>query len=399
MINMKRFVFFCCFIIVGCGPSMDGVILYESFPEEVELAHDREALDSMTLEEKIGQLLLVGMSGKEVNAEVEELITDLHVGGFIMFAHNLESAEQTVHLLNDLKRVNENNPYPLFLSVDQEGGRVTRLPELETLPTNWEIGKKGNLAKDYGKLIGEQVAAFGFNMNFAPVLDVNNEPNNPVIGDRAFGDNVQIVQENGIDMFQAIQKTNVIPVGKHFPGHGDVTVDSHEDIPVIDKSLSVLEEMELAPFRAAIEEGIDVVMVGHLFVPQIDEKFPASMSREIIQNVLRESFAFDGVVITDDMTMGAITNTYNIEEIAPQIIHAGADMLLIADEKEVIEEVAAALKASVASGELSEERVDESVMRIIQLKEKYNVSNMDTKEIHIEALNDAIVEFKEKLIE
>lgn len=368
-------------------------------PTEEELL--AEEVVALSIDEKIGQLIIAGFPGVSVTDDVRSLIEDTYVGGFILFRHNLETAEQAVSLLNGLKEVNGKNTYPLIMSVDQEGGRVTRLPELAALPSNLRIAQTGidGAASEYGRLIGEQVKAYGFNMDFAPVLDVNNEPNNPVIGDRAFGDRAEIVEESGVEMLLSMQQTGVVPVAKHFPGHGDVTVDSHVGLPEVNKTLDELSALELVPFHAAIEAGADAMMVGHILLPQLDEDLPASMSPAVITNILREQFAFDGVVITDDMTMGAIANSYTMEAAAIKMIEAGVDMLLVAGGSEMVQSVVEHIKEQVENGVITEARLDESVMRIIRLKRQYEMTDAPISNVDVEQLNEEITQFMELLSE
>lgn len=341
-----------------------------------------EQLNKMTLDEKIGQLILAGFQGTYLTDEAKELIHRYKVGGFILFAHNLEHPAYSVELLNDIKRENQKNDIPVLLGIDQEGGRVTRLPGLKKLPTNAFIGSKddGDFAFEYGQLIGDQVKAFGFQFNFAPVMDVNSNPNNPVIGDRSFGSDPVLVSKMGVGMIKGMQSKNVIPVIKHFPGHGDTSVDSHETMPTVHKTLSELEALELIPFRVAIEEGVDVVMTSHIALPEIGGNIPATMSKEVITDLLREEIGFDGVVITDDLTMGAIAD-YGVAEAANEAIKAGVDIVLVAFGHDQMIATINRIKESVETGEISEERIDESVLRILRLKDKYHV---------VDELNDMV---------
>ncbi|UZN01027.1 hypothetical protein OL548_18860 [Lysinibacillus sp. MHQ-1] len=201
-----------------------------------------------------------------------------------------------------------------------------------------------------GQLLGEQLKAFGFNLDFAPVMDVNSNPNNPIIGDRSFSNKPDIVSQLGIQTMQGLESQQVIPVIKHFPGHGDTSVDSHLELPKVSKSLDDLTKLELIPFKAAIDKGVDVVMVGHILLPKIDQQYPSSMSKEIITGILRNQLGFDGVVMTDDMTMKAITNHFNIGQAAVDSVKAGNDIILIAHEFANVTAAIDALKAAVKNG-------------------------------------------------
>ncbi|WP_347403244.1 beta-N-acetylhexosaminidase [Gracilibacillus dipsosauri] len=354
---------------------------------------DEAIINQMSLDEKIGQMIFAGISGTSANQKTKELIHKYKIGGIILYAENIETSKQTLQLLNQLKMENEDNPQPLLLGIDQEGGDVSRLPkEIIHIPTNQEIGARNNSQFSYeiGTLLGKELNAFGFNLNFAPVLDVNSNPNNPVIGDRSFSNDTDVVSKLGIKTMKGIQSQNVISVIKHFPGHGDTSVDSHLNLPVVDKSLEQLDELELLPFKEAIDNGADAVMIAHLLLPKIDGKFPSSMSKKVITDILREQLAFDGVVISDDMTMNAITNNYDMKEAAVESVLAGSDIILVAHDYNKIIATVDTLKQAVIKGEISEDRINESVRRIIGLKNKYTIRDKKVKSIDIETLNQFI---------
>lgn len=351
------------------------------------------SISDMSIDEKIGQMILAGISGTTLNANTKSLISQYKVGGIIAYKENVENPTQTAQLLNSLKTENAKNRIPLFLSIDQEGGDISRLPgNLLDLPTNHQIGRINNstFSFEIGTLLGKEVKGFGFNLNYAPVLDVNSNPNNPIIGNRSFGNSPEIVSKLGIQTMKGIQSQNVIPVIKHFPGHGDTSVDSHLELPKVNKSLKDLEQLELIPFKKAIEGGTDVVMVAHILLPKIDATYPASISKNIITGILRNQLDFTGVVITDDMTMDAIEKNYDLGEAAVQSVKAGSDIIMVAHDYNKIVKVIHALKLAVANGEISEERIDESVHRIIQLKRKYNLDQGKVNGVNIGELNHAI---------
>ncbi len=363
--------------------------------EETELDAVAELLAEMSLEEKIGQMMFAGISGTVMSDSTNNLINSYHVGGLIFYKNNIASTSQIVTLQNEIRAANAGNKLPLLLGVDQEGGRISRMPnEVKNLPTSLAIGKVNNPAYSYeiGTLLGQEVKAFGFNLNFAPVLDVNSNPNNPVIGDRSFGDNPEIVIRLGIETMKGIMKEEVIPVVKHFPGHGDTSVDSHLELPTVNKSLAELEELELIPFQAAVENGADVVMAAHILLPKIDPDYPSSMSKVVLTDMLRKQLGFNGVIITDDMTMGAIADNYSIAQAAVQSVKAGSDIILVAHGDSNISATIDALIAAVESGEIKEERINESVARIIRLKQKYNLEDSVVPSVNVEGLNREISE-------
>lgn len=346
--------------------------------------------NQMNLDEKIGQMIFAGLEGTEPNNEVNNLINRYQVGGIIFNKENLVSPKQTIDFLNQIQLQNAGNLLPIMFGVDQEGGRISKLPgNLTQLPTNQDIGKINNPTYSYeiGSLLGKQLNAFGFHIDFAPVLDVNSNPNNPVIGDRSFGENPDLVSSLGIQTMKGIQSQGIISVVKHFPGHGDTSVDSHLELPVVNKTRSELEKIELIPFKRAITNGADVVMVGHIMLPKIDSTFPATLSEKIIQGLLRKDLQFNGVVITDDLTMKAITNNFDIGQAAVQSVKAGSDMIMVAHDYNKIVTVIQALKTAVAKGEISEKRIDESIDRILELKKNYNVQNEFIKNVDVDELN------------
>ncbi len=360
-----------------------------------------DKLKAMTLQEKVGQLVIVGVEGNSIDEYSTKLIKEYHVGGFILFKRNIQDSSQLVNLLNSLKDTNAiNSKVPLFLSVDEEGGRVSRLPEeLKKLPTNKVIGARNDSILSYkiGGLLGEALKAFGFNMDFAPVLDINSNPKNPVIGDRSFGAKPELVADLGVQTMKGIQDQGVISVIKHFPGHGDTSVDSHVGLPKVKHGYERLESFELVPFRKAIESGADVVMIAHILLPELDATNPASFSKTVITDLLRTKMNYGGVVITDDFTMGAIVKNYDMAAAAVKSIQAGGDIVLVCHEFKKQEAVVKALLDAVRTGELSEERIDESVYRILSLKEKYELADTQVQTPSLGALNSRIASvLKEK---
>lgn len=355
----------------------------------------RSKLEQLRTAEKIGQLVLVGVEGTAPDDTAREFVEEYHVGGFIFYKNNMENAKQAAAFFNQLKKMNAGNKVPLFLSVDEEGGRVTRMPkEFKALPAAQIIGASGSteLASGLGSVIGKELAGFGLNMDFAPVLDVNSNPDNPVIGSRSFGNNTEIVSEMGLAMLQAIEQEGVIPVVKHFPGHGDTSVDSHLGLPVVKHGLERLRELELVPFAKAIDNGADVVMIAHLLMPELDSEHPASFSKAVITDLLREELGFQGVVISDDMTMGAVVKHYDIGEAAVKYIQAGGNIVLVGHEKDRQLAVINALTTAVKNGEIPLDMLDERVYSILKLKEKYGLRDEPAAGPDIKAINQEITD-------
>lgn len=322
--------------------------------------------------DKIGQLFMVGFDGPAVSADLAAFIKEYKPGGVILFSRNLESAEQIVELTNNLQACSPHSP--LLISIDQEGGRVSRLPKGFTIfPPCDVLGRcnSSELAYAAAATTAKELKAVGINMNMSPVLDVNSNPANPVIGDRAFGTTPATVCELGLATAGGLQDNRVVACGKHFPGHGDTNADSHKELPVVEASRERLELIEFPPFRHAAAHGVATMMTAHVLYRALDDQRPATLSPTIIGKFLREELQYNGVVLTDDLEMHAIIDHYGIEEATVQSILAGCDMPLICKDRN--REVAAisALDKAVADGTISVERLEQSLARIARLKERF----------------------------
>ncbi|MGQ0695670.1 MAG: beta-N-acetylhexosaminidase [Nitrospiraceae bacterium] len=321
---------------------------------------------------KIGGLFMVGFDGTAVSAELRSFIKEYQPGGIILFSRNLELAEQIVELTNELQQTSPHSP--LLISIDQEGGRVSRLPkEFTIFPPCEVLGRchSSELAYAAAATIAKELKAVGINMNLSPVLDVNSNPANPVIGDRAFGSTPASVCELGLATVGGLQDNRVVACGKHFPGHGDTSADSHKELPVVTAPRERLEQIEFPPFRHAAAHGVASMMTAHVLYRALDERRPATLSPTIIGKLLREDLRYDGVVLTDDLEMHAIIDHYGIEEAAVQSIQAGCDMPLICKDRN--REVAAisAVDKAVADGTITVDRLEQSLARIARLKERF----------------------------
>lgn len=352
-------------------------------------------LEQMTLEQKVGQMIMPdfrlwnGVNHTQLAPEVGRIIDRFDLGGVILFAENVSETEQTTKLVHDLQKVVEQDPsndIPLFVTIDQEGGIVTRLGTGTNLPGNMALGatRSPAYAEAAGGIIGSELHALGINVNFGPVLDVNNNPGNPVIGVRSFSSDPNLVGELGSAMTQGIQQQGVAATAKHFPGHGDTAVDSHYGLPVVDKSLAELKQLELIPFKRAIDEGIDMVMTGHIGMPQIEDEvveskqgtfpLPATLSDDVITGVLREELGYQGLVVTDALNMQAIADNFTESEAVIKTFKAGVDIALMptilrsANDVTKLESIFDDVIEAVESGDLKEADIDRSVERILTLK-------------------------------
>ena len=315
---------------------------------------------------------MLGFDGTAVSPQWAELQTQYKPGGMILFARNLEHPAQIVDLTNGLQARSPH--FPLLVAIDQEGGRVSRLPAGFTIfPSCGAVGacRSEELAYAAASVTAAELRAVGINMNMAPVLDVHSNPENPVIGDRAYGTEPEIVAELGVAAIRGFHGKGVVACGKHFPGHGDTGTDSHKELPVVTASAATLLERELPPFHYAIAHGLASLMTAHVVYPALDAQWPATLSPTILTGLLREQWGFDGVVVTDDLEMRAIADHHGIGEAAVQAFLAGADLLLICRDREQAVTAMEAVRRAVEDGTIPKDRLDVSVHRIVQLKQRF----------------------------
>ena len=356
----------------------------------------QQTLAQMSLEQKVGQVFMLGFVGTELNESNRALIQGLHLGGVTLFARNIDNATQLAKLDHDLQTIAD--PVPLFISVDQEGGLVVRVTDGATIfPGNMAVGATGDpaLARQVAQASANEMLAMGVNMDLGPVVDVNTNPLNPVIGVRSYGSRVDLVSAMAMQAVEGVQSTGVSAVAKHFPGHGDTDVDSHRDLPVVPHPLERLESLEFKPFQAAMQAGVDGIMTAHLYLPRIEpqQDLPATLSRTVLTGLLREQLGYQGLVLTDALDMDAIKKDRTSAEAAVDAFDAGADMLLIAgineDDRMHLGDGPPALLAAVQSGRISEARLDESVLRILTAKARRGVLTGTTAVADSSVLNSA----------
>ena len=350
-------------------------------------------IENMPLKQKVTQMIMPDFRKwqeanqespqdlTKVNAEVADAIDKYDFGGVILFAENVKETKQTLALTQDMQKAAienkaNNGKIPLLLAIDQEGGIVYRLGTGTALPGNMAIGATNDpkLAKEAGQIIGRELSALGLNVDFAPVLDTNNNPQNPVIGLRSFSSDPNRVAYLGIPMMKGIQDYNVAVAAKHFPGHGDTAVDSHTGLPLVDKSLAELEKLELLPFKKAMDEGVDLLMTAHIQYPQIEkdqvvsketgEKIyvPATLSDDILTGLVRKKYGYKGVIVSDAMGMDAIAKNFGEVEAVKMAIKAGVDLVLMPTtlrskaDLTKIDTIVDAVVNAVQTGDISEDR-------------------------------------------
>ena len=370
------------------------------FPSHGNCDWAETALSKMSLEEKIGQLFIIPACparGEEHLEDVKKTLHKYHVGGIIV--KHAKAKEQ----VNFLNRLQEISTAPLLIAADAEWGLGMRMEDAISFPKNLTLGAivDDNLIYLLGKEIGRQCKKVGIHLNLAPVVDVNTNPRNPIIHMRSFGDDPYLVSRKGIQLMKGMQSAGVLACAKHFPGHGDVSVDSHEGLPILDHSIKRLENVELIPFKTLAKEGISAIMSGHLFVPVYDRQFPSSLSYYMITKFLKEEWGYKGLLITDALNMKALSGIYASEDIALYAFLAGHDLLLYGDHMnpevdmilhELIPKGVEALKKGYMEGLISLDRLNESVLKILQnkqglqLHENRIVPELVLGELHLPAI-------------
>lgn len=365
----------CCLLfgMTACGKTItEDTPPTEEVPktaEQMKTEYITGLIERMDAGEKAGQLIMAdfrsnadGTDMTVLSEEAKEALAAYHIGGVILFAENLDTAEQTRRLTADLQAAAD---LPLFIGIDEEGGLVSRLDksniEHESFPSAAEVED----AAYVGRTIGTELAELGINVDFSPVADVNTNPENPIIGTRAFSSDAETAAEKVGDFISAMQEVGVSACAKHFPGHGDTETDSHLGETFVTHDLERLRTVEFLPFRAAIAADTDFIMAGHIQTPNVTtDGLPASLSAQML-GILREELGYNGIIITDAMNMGAITEGYGGGESVVMAIQAGADIVLMPAD---LAEAAECLTEAIESGEISTERVDDALWHILSLK-------------------------------
>jgi beta-N-acetylhexosaminidase len=332
--------------------------------------------DEMSLRDirrHVGQLALLGFNGHTLPEEVRRIAREFDLAGVVFFARNVADPEQVAELARESQAL--ATEIPLWVSVDQEGGRVARLKRPFTeWPPMITLGRAGDerLAERFARALAAELKAVGISFDFTPVLDVLTNPKNPVIGDRALAERAEDVARLGTVIIRTLQAEGIASCGKHFPGHGDSSTDSHFELPLVDHSPDRLHAVELVPFKAAIEADVAAIMTAHIVVPSLDEERPATLSPAILDGLLKQTLGFQGLVVSDDLAMKAITGRYGHSEATIAAITAGCDAVLMCAPEP--ESQAAALEAiiyAVEQGRLPQRRVEDAMSRHRRVKERF----------------------------
>jgi beta-N-acetylhexosaminidase len=325
----------------------------------------------------IGQLAMVGFNGHSLPAEVRQIAREFDLGGVVFFARNVQEPEQVADLSRESQAL--ATEIPLWVSVDQEGGRVARLKRPFTeWPPMQTLGRAGDeaLAERFARALATELKAVGISLDYTPVLDVLTNPKNPVIGDRALAERAEDVARLGSSIIRTLQAEGIAACGKHFPGHGDTSVDSHFDLPLVEHPPDRLEAVEFVPFKAAIAADVACIMTAHILIPALDAEHPATLSPAIVDGWLRKKLGFAGVILTDDMSMKAISSRYGLAEASVRAIAAGCDGVLMCAPQP--DDQLAALEAiiyAVEQGRIPQTRVEDALSRQRKAKERFLASS------------------------
>jgi beta-N-acetylhexosaminidase len=343
----------------------------------------RARIASMSVGEKVGQLMMVGFRGWRLaqSAELRALIEQYHVGGLVLVPNNVQNTTQLAAMIGESQQLalQSGAKLPLFVSINHEGGHVVHIEQGVTgFPGNMAVAASTQpeaAALAAAAMSAKELRLLGINMNLAPVLDVNDNPLNPIIGVRAFSDSPEVVARLGAETIRGLQDNGVVAVAKHFPGHGSTGVDSHVGLPVNPKEGAALEQVELPPFQAAVAAGVEAIMTAHIVVPAWEPTphRPATISTPILTGILRERLGFDGIIMTDALDMGAIAAGGTQHRAAIEALKAGADMVLTMGPFEVHKAIHQAVIAAVEQGEIPVERLDASLLRVLRVKHRYNL--------------------------
>jgi beta-N-acetylhexosaminidase len=350
----------------------------------------------------IGQFLIGSMPGTTVPVELRSLAKEFDLGGVILFSRNIEAPEQVAELAADSEALGRSTP--AWVSVDQEGGRVARLKEpFTTWPPMATLGRAGRqaeaLAERFATALAQELLAVGITLDYAPVLDIHTNAKNPVIGDRALAERAEDVAKLGRVIIRALQGAGLAACGKHFPGHGDTSADSHHELPLVAHPPDRLRAIEFEPFRAAVAEKVAFIMTAHVLVPSLDESAPATLSPAVVQRLLREELGFEGVILSDDLEMKAVSTRYAVPDAAVDAIRAGCDGLLVCSgDVDLQARTLEALVRAVEAGAISTKRYDDAFARLKRAKERFLIHERPDAAARIRALRGVLGREEHRLV-
>lgn len=351
-------------------------------------------IKKLSIQEKIGQMIIIGMDTNYITDRIKKMITKYKIGGIILYRKNFNTYQEMLSLIKQLKELNKENKIPLWIAIDQEGGRVNRMPkEILNLPSANLVATKGKMeeVEKSAEIIGKILKQSGYNLNFAPVLDIKRFPNRHAIGDRCYGEDKETVAKYGIAFMKKLQEQGILSVAKHFPGHGATRHDSHYLLPVIKKKMEILEKEDMYPFEQAIKNGAEAILIGHLLIKDVTGIYPASLSRKFITQYVRKKYKYNGLIITDDLKMRAIKLIYGPDLAVKKAFEAGNDVIVFRFNEEKEKQIIEKILYLIQIGKLKESRINRSVKRIVNMKQKYGVSDEEeTKGIDIEKINNEI---------
>jgi len=364
---------------IGCGTTHNTDSTSQNIPDKTDKV--QQIVDSMSLEEKVAQLFLVQPeaivdigTATAAGDATKQAINKTPVGGFVYFSDNLQSEQQVQDMLRNVQKYSEDRiGLPAFLSVDEEGGTVARVAstgrfDVTDVGDMAKIGASGDVqqARQAGETIGSYLSELGFNLDFAPDADVLTNPDNTVVKKRSFGNDPRVVSDMSLAVAQGLAQHQVYSVYKHFPGHGATAGDTHQGYAYTDKTLDELKQSELIPFENAIQNNAAFIMAAHISAPRVTgDDTPASLSKTMITDILRGQMGYDGIVVTDAMNMGAVTEQYTSAQAAVKALQAGADLVLMPED---FQEAYQGVLDAVKDGTLTEQRINESVTRIVKVK-------------------------------
>ncbi len=358
-------------------------------------------IEELTLEEKIGQLFMIELEEGAITKETIEMIQKYKIGGFILYARNYHNYKEMLQIVNQLKEINQVNKIPLWIAIDQEGGRVNRMPrEIVPLKNAFDIAKTKDieLVRKSGQIIGKMLRETGINMNFAPVLDIKRFKDKHAIGNRCYGETAEEVETYGIEVMKEIQKQGIVSVVKHFPGHGRTKKDSHFFLPTVRTKQEELQKTDMHVFQSAIEQGADAIMAGHIKMKDIDKKYPATLSKKLLYEKLRMEWNYEGLLTTDDIKMFGIRKRYSMIKAVQYAVLAGNNMILLGLPYKKIIKLMKKVDDKVSNLKIPIGYLNKSIATTLEMKKKYQLVDEKSNGMNVEQINQEIQQLNQEVI-